>query len=534
MVKSLLQLLSRPSGLKRCLLTGKRHIRIEVGNCVAEFEHGFSSGAESGGLLEQVDALLGAGETLKDGDTCYVSRITWNERDVVVKRYNHKGFIHSLRHTIKKSRARKAWLYAHYLAALGIATPKPLAYIEHRKGLLVWQSYLLTEYVEGRKLWSFLRDDGLDEQQRRDGMRQVVEMLDRLWRHHITHGDLKHTNILITENGPVLTDLDGMIFHRWGPLFRNRQAKDVQRFLRKTDVSPELHNYCEQLISSRTASCKINAEVFDKVRLDKWTVSIRKNFPESEIENLLSVNDLSVECRDQFTKVASSDYARVFRGSVSFDGASRMVYLKQYLCRSKLDFVKHFFRASRAKRAFNASLMLRQNGFDTPAVVGLFERRIGPFCTDNFLLTEEVGNAGSMVEVLTDLCADSDADTLVRKRDLIRAFAETLGRMHAEGIFHGDLRLGNVLVAREEQKWRFFFIDNERTRKFYNLPSTLRLKNLVQVNMFIHGISNTDRLRFFRAYLSKSPSIRMRYGRWAQKIIARTNKRLSRKDWLDN
>ena len=519
-------------GLKSYLPTRARRLRTEAGTYVAEFDRDFCADITLSDLTEQIDALLHDGQVIKNGDTCHVSRLVWNHKDVVVKRYNHKGVVHSLRHTIKKSRARKAWLHAQRLQALNVATPRPVAYIERHKGLLVWQSYLVTEYVEGRMLWNFLRDDDINEQQRLNGIRQVVEMLDRLWQHHITHGDLKHTNVLITENGPVLTDLDGVIFHNWGPLYRNKQAKDVERFLRRTDASPELHSHCEQLISTKTDFGKKHAEVFDRTRIDNWTVRIAKNFPQNNIEKLLSANDSSVECPDQFARVASSDYARVFRGSISFDGTSRVVYLKRYLSRSALDFVKHFFRASRANREFNASLMLQRNGFDAPVVIGLFERRVGPFRTENFLLTEEVENTGSMVQLLTDICENCSGDTIAEKRALIRAFARTVGQMHARGIFHGDLRLGNVLVVKEEQNWRFFLIDNERTRKFVRLPARSRSKNLVQINMFLSGISNTDRMRFFKTYLSVNPSVQVCYGRWAEKIIAKTNKRLSRKDWF--
>ena len=38
---------------------------------------------------------------------------------------------------------------------------KPLAYIELRRGLLVWQSYLVTKYVEGQKLYDFLRNSNV-------------------------------------------------------------------------------------------------------------------------------------------------------------------------------------------------------------------------------------------------------------------------------------------------------------------------------------------------------------------------------------
>jgi len=511
---------------KKYLRTSERHMRIKAGEYIAELDRDFCAGAEPRDFIEQIDTLMDAGQILKKGDAIYVSHITWNNKNIVVKRYDHKGFIHSLRHTIKKSRARKGWLYAHILGALNIATPRALAYIEQRKGLLIWQSYLVTEYVEGQKLWHFLRDDNVTERQKLDGIRQVVKLLDKLWKYRITHGDLKHVNVLITENGPVLIDLDGMIVHRWELLYRNRRAKDVERFLRKTSLSPALNNYCQLLVSSRKDSSKKHPDGFEKMRMDNWIILIRKDFPKHDILNLVAENDSSAEVQGQFVRVPSSDYTRVFKCNVSLDGVALPLYLKKYLCRSTLDFVKHLFRPSRAKRAFNATLMLQKNGFDAPVVVGLFEHRTGPFCTNNLLLTEGIEDSKSMQQLLTDICQNSGRDTSIDKRALIEAFGGITGQMHAKGIFHGDLRLGNVLVVRQEKKWRFFFIDNERTKKFYHLPARLRLKNLVQINMFQSGITNTDRLRFFKAYLKHNPAVANNRRGWAVKILTKTSFRL--------
>lgn len=170
------------------------------------------------------------GKILKNGNTCYVSRLMWNNKDVVVKRYNHKGFFHSLRHTIKKSRARHGWLHAHRLNMLQIPTPKPLAYIEQRKYKLVWKSYLVTEYAEGQKLYDFLRDSKTSKENHSRVIRQIGELLDKLGKYRITHGDLKQTNILITNNGPMITDLDSMKVHRWNLMYKIRKAKDIVRF----------------------------------------------------------------------------------------------------------------------------------------------------------------------------------------------------------------------------------------------------------------------------------------------------------------
>ena len=217
-------------GLKKSLRTSKRCLKVKADRYVAMFDKSFCQGAEPLDFIEQIDALMDAGEVLKNGNTCYVSHLTWNSKDIVVKRYNHKGFIHSLRHTIKRSRARRCWLHGHRLCMLNITTPKPLAYIEKHKRLLLWNCYLVTEYARGQKLYDFLRDDSVTKQQRSKATRQVAELLDELGKHRISHGDLKHSNILITENGPAIIDLDAMTAHKWGRLYNLRRAKDLERF----------------------------------------------------------------------------------------------------------------------------------------------------------------------------------------------------------------------------------------------------------------------------------------------------------------
>ena len=114
-----------------------------------------------------------------------ILQVTWNDNDIVVKRYNHKGLVHSLRHTIKRSRARRGWLHAHRLRMLQIPTPKPLAYIEQRKHKLVWKSYLVTEYVAGQKLYDFLRDSNITEEEHSKVTQQVTELLNKLGKYRI-------------------------------------------------------------------------------------------------------------------------------------------------------------------------------------------------------------------------------------------------------------------------------------------------------------------------------------------------------------
>lgn len=216
-------------GLKKSLRTNKRHIMIRHKQCVGVFDRNFCREAEITDFIKRIDSFMDSGEILKNGKTCYVSRLSWNGREIVIKRFNHKGFIHSLRQTVRRSRARRCWLHGHRLGMLNISTPKPLAYIEHRKGVLVWKSYLITEYVQGQKLYHFLRDQSIPETQRSCVIQQMNHLLDELREGRLTHGDLKHTNIIVTKDGPVLTDLDSMQAHRWNWSYRIRRAKDLER-----------------------------------------------------------------------------------------------------------------------------------------------------------------------------------------------------------------------------------------------------------------------------------------------------------------
>ena len=223
--------------LKASLRTSQQVLRIVTRGCTAVFDRAFCG--DDGGhdsdpiaFIDQIDVLMDSGTILKNCNTCYVSRVTCHGKEVVVNRYNHKGFMHSLRHTIKRSRARRCWLNAYRLKLLGISTPTPLAYIEKRQGPVVCQSYLVTEFVHGANICDFLEDKGISQQACDDAVRQVRGILEVFKEQSICHGDMKPANIIVGSVGPTLIDLDAMIVFRWKWLFFFRKSKDYDR-LRK-------------------------------------------------------------------------------------------------------------------------------------------------------------------------------------------------------------------------------------------------------------------------------------------------------------
>ncbi|MFH1369908.1 MAG: lipopolysaccharide kinase InaA family protein [Planctomycetota bacterium] len=225
--------------------------------------------------------------------------------------------------------------------------------------------------------------------------------------------------------------------------------------------------------------------------------------------------------------VPSSEFARVYRFYINVDGVEREVYLKQFLSRSSLEFIKSVFRGSRARRAFKAELMLARNNFDVPETLAIGEYRSRFFHTKSFSATFGIEDSKPVYRFI----CETTQEQLAIRREAIQAFGRIVGRMHAKNIFHGDLRLNNVLVRREGGNYRFFFLDNERTKKFSNLPFKRRVKNLVQVNMVPPDIlGRTDRMRFFREYCAETGTGREEGKTLIAATIKKTRQRLDERN----
>ena len=274
------------------------------------------------------------------------------------------------------------------------------------------------------------------------------------------------------------------------------------------------------------------ADDFEVFRIRGWKLRISRRFPSHALA-LPQVRDGHNGVRGPFARVSSSRFSRVYRCRIGFLGMVHNLYLKQYLHRSTWDILKHLFRPSRAQRAFKASLMLAENDLLSPEVIAVGELKYGPLCARTFLITRELANAHSASVLLEDLARRPDK--IRAKRDLIAAFGETVGRMHAAGIFHGDLRPGNVFGEDTSQGRRFFLLDNERTRRFRRLPHRLIVKNLVQIGMLGRpSLTTTDRMRFLKSYLARNTRLAADYRKLAAEVFAKTRARMAGKIPLDD
>ena len=178
--------------------------------------------------------------------------------------------------------------------------------------------------------------------------------------------------------------------------------------------------------------------------------------------------------------------------------------------------LKDLFRDSKAFRALKQGEALSEQGFQVPLTLAAGEERSFRLLKRAFLLTLEV-KGSSLLLFLRDQCSSPpDHDALMKKRAYLNQLAQEVRRLHRLGFVHGDLVPTNIIIHCENGGITFFYLDNDRTRRYSIwLPHDLWKRNLVQLNRFVlPGISLQDRMRFLRYYLANSS-----WGRGERRLI---------------
>lgn len=196
-------------------------------------------------LLRDPDAAIAGGHTLKAGNTATVTHVQCGGRELVIKRFNIRGFMHRIRRALSRSRAEHDWEAAIALRFFGIPTPAPVAAIIERFGPLRGRGFFVSEYVHGNAADTLLATSTLNA-----GLAAAfTHTFSRLLAARIVHGDLKATNLLLAASGIQMLDLDAVRRPRGARAFRDGWQRDIARFLRNFDDNPPLRSEFAQLIS---------------------------------------------------------------------------------------------------------------------------------------------------------------------------------------------------------------------------------------------------------------------------------------------
>lgn len=199
-------------------------------------------------LLPDPDRILAAGKELQSpwrGEATDKVRVEIDGHAYFLKRYNCTGPLYPLKNVFRPSRALRSWQAVKRFVECGVPTPVPLLCLEERRWRLLGRSYLLFPFVAAEAgsfldLWSRLDGDA-----QRLCLDRLAQLLGRMHRQRLMHGDLNWRNILASREGEGfrfwLVDLDGS--RQVARLAPNRAERDLSHFLRdlqRSGAPPEL------------------------------------------------------------------------------------------------------------------------------------------------------------------------------------------------------------------------------------------------------------------------------------------------------
>lgn len=222
--------------------------------------------------------------------------------------------------------------------------------------------------------------------------------------------------------------------------------------------------------------------------------------------------------------VRSSRFATVMQFKNPLTGEA--FFYKEFHNRGLKDIFKNLVGLARSKRAFTAGHQLLKSGFPTPEPVLHGVVRTCFFIRKYFMITKAVSGDRTYEYFKQRYKLPLPPELLEEKRALICKAGHEIGRLHRAGIFHGDLRVGNLIIEGYGPASRIYFVDNERTMRCGILSAAKRLKNLIQLNMVgLPHISSTDRLRFMEAYVQENPELLPHKKELINAVVRMTKKR---------
>lgn len=199
----------------------------------------------------------------------------------------------------------------------------------------------------------------------------------------------------------------------------------------------------------------------------------------------------------------------------------RELHLKVFHAGGGIAAGKDALRQSKALRGWRSALDLAEAGFAAPVTIAAGEQRRAGLLRRAFILTENITGLPAHRFLYERMKGPNPPGSLAAKRAGLRQAASLIRRFHDAGFVHGDLVATNFFVADDGRNLKFYFMDNDRTRRY---PAWLRQpfwkRNLLQLNrMPLPGITLQDRMRFFKAYfdVEKIGSAERAFAQWLER-----------------
>jgi len=137
--------------------------------------------------------------------------------------------------------------------------------------------------------------------------------------------------------------------------------------------------------------------------------------------------------------------------------------------------IYRFFRKSKAQRAYEYGLILKEKGINTPLPVGYIDQFSRFKLKKSYFISLFVDN-NSVFTAIKEAATEAERETILKE------LAQFIFQTHSKGVFHRDLNMGNILYEKKENSGQFHLIDNNRMS--FRKPSlSARVNNLKYINL---------------------------------------------------
>jgi len=196
---------------------------------------------------------------------------------------------------------------------------------------------------------------------------------------------------------------------------------------------------------------------------------------------------------------------KVGRIKLQVAGAAHSLYIKRYNAFSlRYKLVSPLMRSG-AFRALEGAAILRAADIPIATPIAAVENRRRGALIKSFFLSEEIVGGKTIDAYWRDeLTNVVGREGRVSRRRFLDGLAGLFAAVHAQDIYHNDLKDSNILAVADHSNrpLRLFLLDLEGVRRYKSLSPARRIKNLVQLNRtFGRSLRRVEKLVFVKNYL---------------------------------
>jgi hypothetical protein len=183
-----------------------------------------------------------------------------------------------------------------------------------------------------------------------------------------------------------------------------------------------------------------------------------------------------------------------------------------------------FFRKTKAKRSFEHSLLLNQNGIKTPEPLCYIEVFNRFRLLQSYYISRQIN-----YDFTLEFAAYKEAEDY---KDILKSFIDFTYNLHKKNIMHLDYVVGNICVKKIDKGYDFFLVDLNRLYKgvvtsktgVKNLKRISRDPEIIKILAEEYANKSSNSFSDFTDYLMKSVNLNLQKSklkRFAKNIFAR-------------